>query len=28
MHFFATGEATMLAQGLRAAVDETHSAPG
>jgi hypothetical protein len=27
MHFWATGDATTLAQGLRAAVDLTHSAP-
>ncbi|HLJ08991.1 MAG TPA: DUF1259 domain-containing protein [Acidimicrobiia bacterium] len=27
MHFFATGDATRLAQGLRAALDQTHSAP-
>ena len=27
MHFFATGEATTLAQGLRAALDQTHTAP-
>jgi Domain of Unknown Function (DUF1259) len=27
MHFFATAEATKLAQGLRAALDQTHSAP-
>ena len=27
MHFFATGEATTLAQGLRAALDQTHAAP-
>jgi hypothetical protein len=27
MHFFATGDATTLAQGLRAALDQTHSAP-
>lgn len=27
MHFFATGEAIKLAEGLRAALDQTHSAP-
>jgi hypothetical protein len=27
MHFFATGEATKLAEGLRAAIDQSHSAP-
>lgn len=27
LHFFATGDATTLAQGLRAALDQTHSAP-
>ena len=27
MHFFASGDATTLAQGLRAALDQTHSAP-
>ena len=27
MHFYATGEATSLAQGLRSALDQTHSAP-
>ena len=28
MHFFATGDAAELAQGLRAALDQTHSAAG
>lgn len=27
MHFFATGDATKLAQGLRAAIDQTNSKP-